>query len=77
MRLLQIQIGSERRLYFRLFAAGLFSVGVEKTETVHGSWELHFLVRPSHWIWGHYTEPYDLCMENYGVGPLMLLCVLN
>lgn len=41
------------------------------------NWAIHFLVSPSHWIWLHKTEPYDLCMEYYGFGPFVLLCVLN
>ena len=26
------------------------------------------------WIWGRATEPYDCCLEYFGLGPLMLVC---
>lgn len=28
------------------------------------------------WIWGMATEPYDCCLEYFGLGPLMLICAL-
>jgi len=26
------------------------------------------------WLWGRATEPYDHCLEYYGMGPFVLLC---
>ena len=46
--------------------AGLIAVEV-------GDVILHLFTRSSHWIWGRQTEPYDLCLEYFGVGPLFLL----
>lgn len=64
-------------MYMRFNQAGLFSVGRDLGNHRRGSWELHFFVKPSHWIWGHETEEYDCIMEYYGLGPLFLLCVMN
>lgn len=26
------------------------------------------------WLWGRGTEPYDMCLEYFGLGPFLLLC---
>lgn len=34
---------------------------------------IHFAVKKRSWIWGRQTEPYDLCLEYFGCGPLFLI----
>lgn len=41
--------------------------------TIEPWWCLHLGVYPAHWVWGHEVEPYDLCADYYGTGPLFLL----
>jgi hypothetical protein len=37
--------------------------------------DLHIIVKEGHRMWGHSWEEYDACMEYFGVGPLLLLCI--
>ena len=34
----------------------------------------YYYVDIKHWMWGRYTEPYDLCLEYFGCGPLFMIC---
>ncbi len=51
--------------------AGLVSVFIRER------WAVHLLPRPTHWKWGHSVDPYVLCMDYWGLGPLLLIARLN
>lgn len=38
---------------------------------------LHLLPSRPFWKWGFSVEPYDLCMDYFGLGPLFLYIKLN
>lgn len=62
--------GDPKTPHLWLNAAGLVAI-------VGRIWCLHLLVSRDSWVWGHESEPYDLCAEYYGCGPLFLLVKCN
>lgn len=59
------------RIYFN--CAGLICFSWGEYCSPRGSYNLHFFVKPAHWVWGKRIDWYDGPLTHYGCGPLFLL----
>lgn len=50
---------------------GLISINYQRWSLIIGT------ITRKYWIWGHEPILYDMCGDQYGLGPIFLLTVLN